>query len=65
MILLRDLAFGRGAERLVDGASLQIHPGWKVGVVGANGTGKSSLHGPAARRDYTRSKANSTPARLG
>ena len=43
MILLRDLAFGRGAERLVDGASLQMHPGWKVGLTGANGAGKSTF----------------------
>ncbi len=43
MILLRDLAFGRGAERLVDGASLQMHPGWKIGLTGANGAGKSTF----------------------
>jgi ATP-binding cassette subfamily F protein 3 len=28
---------------LVDALSLQIHPGWKVGLTGANGCGKSSL----------------------
>jgi ATP-binding cassette, subfamily F, member 3 len=43
MILLRNLAFGRGATRLVDGASLQMHPGWKIGLTGANGAGKSSF----------------------
>ena len=43
MILLRDLAFGRGSERLVEGASLQLHPGWKVGLTGANGSGKSTF----------------------
>ncbi|WIM04693.1 MAG: ATP-binding cassette domain-containing protein [Candidatus Nitricoxidivorans perseverans] len=43
MILLRNLAFARGADRLVEGASCQIHPGWKVGLVGANGCGKSSF----------------------
>ena len=43
MILLRDLAFGRGVRRLVDGASLQLHPGWKIGLIGANGSGKSSF----------------------
>ena len=43
MILLRDLASGRGAERLVDGAALQLHPGWKVGLTGANGAGKSTF----------------------
>lgn len=43
MILLRDLAFARGAHFLVTGASLQLHPGWKVGLTGANGSGKSSF----------------------
>ena len=43
MILLRDLAFGRGGDTLVSGASLQLHPGWKVGLTGANGCGKSTF----------------------
>ncbi len=43
MILLRDLAFARGGEFLVTGASLQLHPGWKIGLTGANGSGKSSF----------------------
>ncbi|MDP2809337.1 MAG: ATP-binding cassette domain-containing protein [Rhodocyclaceae bacterium] len=43
MILLRNLTFARGADRLVEDASCQIHPGWKVGLVGANGCGKSSF----------------------
>ena len=43
MILLRNLTFARGADRLVEGVSCQIHPGWKVGLVGANGCGKSSF----------------------
>lgn len=30
-------------RRLIEDASLQIHAGWRVGVVGANGSGKSSL----------------------
>ncbi len=33
----------RGGEPLIEGASLQIHPGWKVGLTGANGCGKSSF----------------------
>jgi ATP-binding cassette, subfamily F, member 3 len=43
LIQFRKLALARGARRLLDDLSLQIHPGWRIGVVGANGTGKSSL----------------------
>ena len=43
MILSRNLCFARGGQLLVDAASFQLHPGWKVGLVGANGCGKSSF----------------------
>ncbi|MBK9955051.1 MAG: ATP-binding cassette domain-containing protein [Rhodocyclaceae bacterium] len=43
MIQLRNLTLARGGEPLIEGASLQIHPGWKVGLTGANGCGKSSF----------------------
>ena len=43
MIAFRQVTFARVGRPLVIDASLQIHPGWKVGVVGANGCGKSSL----------------------
>ncbi|GAB1391951.1 ATP-binding cassette domain-containing protein [Rhodocyclaceae bacterium] len=43
MILLRKLAFSRAAKPLVTDASLQLHPGWKIGLTGANGCGKSSF----------------------
>ena len=45
MILLRDLGFSRNGDALVTGASMQLHPGWKVGLTGANGSGKSSFLG--------------------
>src|SRR5437764_3547894 len=43
MIRLVDLTLARGAKRLLEGAALAIHVGQKVGIVGANGSGKSSL----------------------
>ena len=43
MILLRNLAFARSGRFLVESASLQLHPGWKIGLIGANGSGKSSF----------------------
>ena len=43
MILLRELAYGRSGEPLIEGASLQLHPNWKIGLIGANGCGKSSF----------------------
>ncbi|MDP2026894.1 ribosomal protection-like ABC-F family protein [Sulfuriferula sp.] len=43
MISLRQLTLTRAAKILIENASVQIHPGQKVGLTGANGTGKSSL----------------------
>ena len=43
MIQLKNLSLVRGIKVLIAGASLQLHPGHKVGLTGANGTGKSSL----------------------
>ena len=43
MILFRNLALSRGIQLLFSGASLTLERGWKVGLVGANGSGKSSL----------------------
>jgi len=43
VIQLRQLTLARGARHLIEDADLQVHAGWRVGVVGANGSGKSSL----------------------
>src|SRR6202011_5014884 len=43
MLRISDLTLARGTTRLLHGASLTVHPGHKVGLIGANGSGKSSL----------------------
>jgi ATP-binding cassette subfamily F protein 3 len=43
MLRLTNLTLARGANRLLEGASLTVHAGQRVGVVGPNGAGKSSL----------------------
>ncbi len=43
MLNITHLALRRGAKLLFSDANMQIHPGQRVGVVGANGCGKSSL----------------------
>jgi len=43
MIRLTRLTLRRGARVLLDSADLLIHPGEKIGLVGRNGAGKSSL----------------------
>jgi len=43
MIVLSDVTLRRGSQKLLSDVSISIHPGYKVGLTGANGTGKSSL----------------------
>ena len=43
MISFSDLCIMRGSRVLVEGATASIYPGQKVGVIGRNGCGKSSL----------------------
>ncbi len=43
MLVFDDLSLYRGARPLFKGTSLTIFPGHKVGLTGANGSGKSSL----------------------
>ena len=43
MIILKNLSLRRGTKVLLDNASVSLNPGEKVGLVGRNGAGKSSL----------------------
>ncbi|MBC7214325.1 MAG: ATP-binding cassette domain-containing protein [Burkholderiaceae bacterium] len=43
MITLKDICLRRGSKLVLDHASATIHPGERVGLVGRNGAGKSSL----------------------
>ncbi|MGZ8261708.1 MAG: ATP-binding cassette domain-containing protein [Methylotenera sp.] len=43
MIQFKQLTLVRGLKTLIQAASMQLHPGHKVGLTGANGAGKSSL----------------------
>jgi ATP-binding cassette subfamily F protein 3 len=43
LIQFKQLTLTRGTKILIEGANLQLHPGHKVGLTGANGAGKSSL----------------------
>ena len=43
MIELKDASIRRDGRVLFKDVNLQIHPGWKIGLTGNNGTGKSSF----------------------
>jgi len=43
LITASNLGLDRGTKNLISGSSFTIHPNHKVGLVGANGCGKSSL----------------------
>jgi len=43
MLRITNLTLARGSKRLLEGANLTIHTGHKIGLVGSNGCGKSSL----------------------
>ncbi|MEJ2611919.1 MAG: ATP-binding cassette domain-containing protein [Candidatus Thiodiazotropha sp.] len=45
MLRFDQLALRRGNKLLFEGADFTLHTGWKVGITGGNGTGKSSLFG--------------------
>lgn len=43
MLRLEHLDLRRGADLLLQDVNLTVHPGWRVGLTGRNGCGKSSL----------------------
>ncbi|GAA0705267.1 ABC-F family ATP-binding cassette domain-containing protein [Dokdonella soli] len=43
MLRFDNLNLRRGSRLLLNGANFLIHPGWRVGLTGRNGSGKSSL----------------------
>ena len=43
MIAFRNFALRRGERLLLSGMDAALHAGWRIGVVGRNGAGKSSL----------------------
>src|SRR5258708_2911732 len=43
MLTVSDITYRIGGRTLLEGASVQINAGWKVGLIGRNGTGKSTL----------------------
>ena len=43
MLSLTNISLRRGRKVLIESASLQVHAGQRMGVIGANGSGKSSL----------------------
>ena len=45
MIRFQNVSLARGIKPLLDGADLTLNPGDRIGLIGANGAGKSSLFG--------------------
>ena len=43
MLIISDLTYRIAGRTLIEGASVTIHDGAKVGLVGRNGTGKTTL----------------------
>ncbi|MEO7062835.1 MAG: ATP-binding cassette domain-containing protein [Dokdonella sp.] len=43
MLRFDNLNLRRGSRLLLNGMNLSVHPGWRVGLTGRNGSGKSSL----------------------
>jgi len=42
MLRISNLSLSRGVKLLLDDASLTVHPGHKLGLIGANGSGTTT-----------------------
>ncbi len=62
MLQFSQLSIRRGVDLLFEGATFNIHPGQKVGLTGANGTGKSSLFALVLGELHADSGSFSVPA---
>jgi ATPase subunit of ABC transporter with duplicated ATPase domains len=51
MIAFKNFALRRGERLLLSKVDLTLHAGWRVGVIGRNGCGKSSLFADDHGRD--------------
>ena len=63
MLVLNQLSLRRGVKLVLDQASVTLQPGEKVGLVGRNGAGKSSLFSLLAGRLHADAGDASFPAR--
>ncbi|MEO8835404.1 MAG: ATP-binding cassette domain-containing protein, partial [Caldimonas sp.] len=63
MLVLTQLSLRRGVKLVLDRASLTVQPGEKVGLVGRNGAGKSSLFSLLAGRLQADAGDHSLPQR--
>jgi ATP-binding cassette subfamily F protein 3 len=63
MITLRDITLRRGVKVVLERASLTLQPGEKVGLVGRNGAGKSSLFALLTHRLHADAGDLEVPAR--
>ena len=63
MITIRDLTLRRGTKVVLERASATLNPGEKVGLIGRNGAGKSSLFALLAGRLHADAGAVELPPR--
>jgi ATP-binding cassette, subfamily F, member 3 len=60
MITLRGITLRRGTKVVLDQASVTLQPGEKIGLIGRNGAGKSSLFSLLTGRLTPRCKPHKT-----